>query len=601
MEVISIFGPKHGSLISLHSSNNLFKVSKVTRFRRTLFPSNHAKVFRLKALTCDNQESNHMFKELPTSEWTHHFHSIQVDVSEMDAIRIEIDALKPKVKNILMSFQGIDSTKKRILMIYMLISLGLACQFEEEIYETLKEGFGKIEEMMANEEDLYTVSIIFWVFRRYGHYISSDFFRRFKGNDGNFKKSLIGDAKGMLSFYEAANMATTKDYILDEALSFTSSHLESLAANGACPPHMSRRIRNALNASQHWNMEMLVAVEYISFYEKEKDHNEMLLKFSKLNFKFLQLQYLQELKVLTKWYKEVDFVSKLPPYFRDRIVENHFFIQTLFVESQHSRARIMMAKYFILLVIQDDTLDRYASLPEAESLVNSLNRWAPDHAMDKQPDYLKFVFKFILDTFEEFEKELRPEGGSFGVCATIEEFKSLVKANLEAEKWALADNMPSFEEYIEVTGVGITAMTTLMGAMMCMGKIVPKEDYKWLKSRPKIIQALAIKGRLMNDMKGYKEDMSRGYAANAVTCYMKQYRVTEQEALKEFEKMVAVANKTVNEEFLTTMGVSRLVLKLAMGVGLMISITYSEDEGYTHPEGKIKEKMTTLFVDQIPL
>jgi len=91
----------------------------------------------------------------------------------MDAIRIEIDALKPKVKNILMSFQGIDSTKKRILMIYMLISLGLACQFEEEIYETLKEGFGKIEEMMANEEDLYTVSIIFWVFRRYGHYISS--------------------------------------------------------------------------------------------------------------------------------------------------------------------------------------------------------------------------------------------------------------------------------------------------------------------------------------------------------------------------------------------------------------------------------------------
>jgi len=211
-----------------------------------------------------------------------------------------------------------------------------------------------------------------------------------------------------------------------------------------------------------------------------------------------------------------------------------------------------------------------------------------------------------------------------------------VKANLEAEKWALADNMPSFEEYIEVTGVGITAMTTLMGAMMCMGKIVPKEDYKWLKSRPKIIQALAIKGRLMNDMKGYKvrirlnhfftsgfcllyfcpytlqtytvtytyiyqEDMSRGYAANAVTCYMKQYRVTEQEALKEFEKMVAVANKTVNEEFLTTMGVSRLVLKLAMGVGLMISITYSEDEGYTHPEGKIKEKMTTLFVDQIPL
>lgn len=91
----------------------------------------------------------------------------------MDALRKEIDVLKPKVKNTLMSYQGIDSTKKRILMIYLLRSLGLAYHFEEEIYETLEEGFENIEEMMAGEEDLYTVSIIFWVFRSYGHNISS--------------------------------------------------------------------------------------------------------------------------------------------------------------------------------------------------------------------------------------------------------------------------------------------------------------------------------------------------------------------------------------------------------------------------------------------
>jgi len=63
-------------------------------------------------------------------------------------------------------------------------------------------------------------------------------------------------------------------------------------------------------------------------------------------------------------------------------------------------------------------------------------RWAPDHAMDKQPDYLKFVFKFILDTFEEFEKELRPEGGSFGVCATIEEvINQTLFSNLYMSIW----------------------------------------------------------------------------------------------------------------------------------------------------------------------
>lgn len=105
----------------------------------------------------------------------------------------------------------------------------------------------------------------------------------------------------MLSLYEAANMGTTKDYILDEALIFTSTHLESLAAGGTCPPHLSLRIRNALNISQHLNMEMVSAVEYISFYEQEKDHDKMLLKFAKLSFKLGQLQYMQELKSLTKY------------------------------------------------------------------------------------------------------------------------------------------------------------------------------------------------------------------------------------------------------------------------------------------------------------
>ena len=88
---------------------------------------------------------------------------------------------------------------------------------------------------------------------------------------------------------------------MEEALSFTSSNLELLAADGRCPPHLSKHIRNALGLSQHKQMEVLVAVEYISFYEQEKDHDKILLKFAKLNFKLMQLHYLEELKVVTKY------------------------------------------------------------------------------------------------------------------------------------------------------------------------------------------------------------------------------------------------------------------------------------------------------------
>lgn len=53
--------------------------------------------------------------------------------------------------------------------------------------------------------------------------------------------------------------------------------------------------------------------------------------------------------------------------------------------------------------------------------VNLIYRWAPDDDMDRQPNYLKFVFKFIVDCFEEFEREMMLEGNSYCVEATKKE------------------------------------------------------------------------------------------------------------------------------------------------------------------------------------
>ncbi|KAF8115070.1 hypothetical protein N665_0030s0111 [Sinapis alba] len=406
-----------------------------------------------------------------------------------------------------MSSQGIE----RILMIYLLVSLGLAYHFEEEIYDTLKESFTKIEEMM-------------------------------------------------------------------EALSFTSSHLKSLASGETCPPHLSMHIKNALYLSQQWNMEMLVAVKYIPFYQQEDDHDEMLLRFAKISFKLLQLQYIQELKILTE----------------QRIVVDHFLIQAVFSESQVSRARIMLTQYYTILAITDDTFDRYASLPEAEILANSFERWSPHHAMDKQPEFLKAVLNFILDTYEDFEKEVRLEGKPYSVEANIEEFKAFVKANFEHAKWAHAAHLPSFEKYMEVAEVEITICAVFAACFMSLGKMATKEAYEWFKSRPRLVKSLCVRGRLMNDITGLKDDMSRGQITNAVNYYMKQYGVTKQNALRELHKMVADTDNIINEELLTTTGVSRLVLKTAMGLAQSITICYYGYEGYTHPEGKIEEYMTSF-------
>lgn len=105
----------------------------------------------------------------------------------------------------------------------------------------------------------------------------------------------------MLSLYDACHLGTTTDYIMDEALSFATNHLESLAAGENMSHHMTRLIKNALYMPQHHNVEMISAREFISYYEEETGHDTILLGFAKLSFRFLQLHWIQELHTLTKY------------------------------------------------------------------------------------------------------------------------------------------------------------------------------------------------------------------------------------------------------------------------------------------------------------
>lgn len=56
-------------------------------------------------------------------------------------------------------------------------------------------------------------------------------------------------------------------------------------------------------------------------------------------------------------------------------MEMHFYSQSMFFEPQFSLARIIQTKFNMAEMLIDDTCDRYATLPEIESLVNSLERY----------------------------------------------------------------------------------------------------------------------------------------------------------------------------------------------------------------------------------
>ncbi|XP_010501939.1 PREDICTED: terpenoid synthase 30 [Camelina sativa] len=552
-----------------------------------------------KSSTSDDHETRRPLTNFSPSLWGDYFSSLPNDDSEFDEIAREIDmVMKPKVRDRLTSSH--NSNKDKIRLIHLLISLGISHYFETEIEMILNQAFEDLDGLMAEEDDLETVSIMFEVFRLYQHKMSCDTFVKFKGEDGKFKESLVGDVRGMLQLYQAAHLGTLSEDIMEEAKSFARNQLESLAASTTTSSHLSSYIRNTLFRARYHNMEILVAREYISFYDQEESHDQTLLKFAKLSFNYCRLHYIQELKTLTKWWKDLDVSSQLPYLIRDRIVECYFPAMGLYYEPRYSLARIIAAKITMIVVVLDDTCDSYATFPEVKSLIDSLQRWDLE-AIDELPSYSKIVVRLILETMGEIEKEMKPQGRSASVQHTINETKTLGRAYQAISKWAGASHVPTFEEYMEVGLVTAGMAYFALYSFIAMEECDEKPLYEWYNSKPKILQALCPIFRLNNDIVSYEREMSRGEVANGVNCYMKQHGVTKDVAVEELSKMARDSYKIVMEEFFTTIDMPRPVVKRCFNIARMVNVFYKDTDEFTNPDGNIKDLITSLFIHPFPV
>lgn len=96
----------------------------------------------------------------------------------------------------------------------------------------------------------------------------------------------------MLSLYEATHMMVHGEDILEEALAFTTTHLESIAKQLSHP--YSLQVKHCLRQTLHKNLPRLEARSYISLYEQDPSHNENLLTLAKLDFNLLQSLHQKE-------------------------------------------------------------------------------------------------------------------------------------------------------------------------------------------------------------------------------------------------------------------------------------------------------------------
>ncbi|XP_019181136.1 PREDICTED: (-)-germacrene D synthase-like [Ipomoea nil] len=496
-----------------------------------------------------------------------------------------------------MIMEAQQTTSQKLDLINKIQHLGVCYQFQKEIEATLQHIFEAFDEFNVEEDDnnLYTVSLGFRLLRQEGYPISSNVFEKFKNTQGKFKESLINNVQAMLSLYEASHLRVHGEKILEEALIFTISHLQSMLPNLSSP--LRTEVSEALRQPFHKRIRRLEAKRYISIYEVDETHDPMLLKFAKLDFNMLQKLHQRELGILTRWWKDLD-VSKNFPFARDRLVEGYFWTMGIYFEPQYSLARKFFLKVIAMSSIIDDIYDVYGTPNELQLFTDAIERWDAT-ATNKLPDYMKVCYIALLDVYVEMEKELTETGKLYRIDYAKTEMKNLARTYLKEDKWFRDRYFPKFEEYMklatETCGVRMLTITSLVGMQE---DFVTKDVFYSMSKGPLIVQAVSVVCRLMDDIAGHEFEQQRGHAASSVECYMNQYKTSKEDTYIELQEQVINAWKDTNQECLNAL-VPMPILTRVLNFSRVMDSIYSDGDSYTHSKTKLKGFITSLLVDPV--
>ncbi|KAF5478797.1 hypothetical protein F2P56_005327 [Juglans regia] len=421
-------------------------------------------------------------------------------------------------------------------------------------------------------------------------------FNKFKDSKGDFMGSLCNDVKGILSLYEATHLRVKGEDILDEALVFTTTHLESVASQ--LSGSLAAQVTHALKQPIWKALQRLEARHYFSVYQEDASHDQVLLKFAKLDFNLLQKVHQKELSEIARWWKDLDFSRKLP-FIRDRVVECYFWVLGVYFEPQYCSARRMLTKVISMISVIDDIYDVYGTIEELDLFTEAIERWEMS-AADKLPEYMKMSYQALLDVYTEMEQNLGEEK-SYRVQYAIKAMKKQVTAYHQEAKWFHQKYIPTMDEYMPLALVSSTHAMLATTSLVGMGELVTKDSFEWLFSDPKMVTASAVVGRLMDDIVSHTFEQKRGHVASAVECYMTQHGVTEEEAVHELRKQVTDAWKDINKECLYPTEVPMPILMRVLNLSRVCDVVYKDEDGYTHAGIVLKDFVASLMVDPVPL
>ncbi|KAM6581688.1 hypothetical protein CsatA_005462 [Cannabis sativa] len=216
--------------------------------------------------------------------------------------------------------------------------------------------------------------------------------------------------------------------------------------------------------------------------------------------------------------------------------------------------------------------------------LSEIVRWDISYIDKLEPEYLKTYYKAMLDSYEEFEKELKKKE-IYKLEYAKEEMKRMIRAYFEEARWLNQKYFPSLDEHLRVSYVtncgNIMLIATSFVGMD--NDIVTNQTLQWLSNDPKIVKASTLLSRHMNDIASRK-----------------QYGVSEEEAVEELNKRVVNYWKEINEDFIRPTVVPFPILVRVLNFTKVAELIYKEgDDQYTRVGKVLKKSIAALLIDPI--
>ncbi|KAK9222378.1 hypothetical protein WN944_010813 [Citrus x changshan-huyou] len=411
--------------------------------------------------------------------------------------------------------------------------------------------------------------------------------------EGNFTETVHKDVKGVLSLNEASYLAFEGEDILNEALTFSRTHLNQLKTK--LNPYMSELVSHSLELPRHYRMRRLEVRWYTEAYCK-KDANCMLLEFAKLDFNRVESIYQEEIKNLTRWWKDIDLAKNLK-FARDRLMECFIWSVGMVPKPQYSNCRRVLTKVAAFVTIIDDIYDVYGTLDELELFTYAVERW-DINAVNDLPNYMKLSFLALYNTVNEMGYDILKQHGEIiipyltkatRVDPLISVTDGLTCSFIDGLTCSFTDDLSDITSFILLNiikiGKGLqycpydccffgiegysgsdirllskeAAMQPLRRLIVLLegrqevvpedGRSINKKALESLEKYHNLIRWPSTIFRLSNDLATSKAEWERGETASLILCYMHETGLTEEIARQHLRNMIDICWKKMNKEW----------------------------------------------------